>query len=222
MEIFESFLVTLHIKRKNGKMKKLLISILLALPMLASAQNTWEMPEEEVSEQAKENPDAKYLAGAVPVVDGKVVFSTTLEVPGKSAEEIYNVILKYMQKMTTEKNQFETSQVAIQDSVKHFLAGTYQEWLVFKTSSLSLDRTRFKYTLMAQCDDGKAEVTLSRITYLYEEERNPQHYTAEEWITDENALRKNKEKLLPISGKFRRKTIDRKNFIFNKLQTLLK
>lgn len=222
MEIFESFLVTLHIKRKNGKMKKLLISILLALPMLASAQNTWEMPEEEVSEQAKENPDAKYLAGAVPVVDGKVVFSTTLEVPGKSAEEIYNVILKYMQKMTTERNQFETSQVAIQDSVKHFLAGTYQEWLVFKTSSLSLDRTRFKYTLMAQCDDGKAEVTLSRITYLYEEERNPQHYTAEEWITDENALRKNKEKLLPISGKFRRKTIDRKNFIFNKLQTLLK
>ena len=204
-------------------MKKFFISLLLALPMFASAQNTWEMPEEdEVTEQTKINPDAKYLAGAVPVVDGKVVFSTTLEAPGKSADEIYDIILKYMLRMTREKNQFETSQVAIKDSVKHFIAGSYQEWLVFKNSGLSLDRTRFKYTLMAQCEDGKAEVTLSRITYLYEEQRNPQHYTAEEWITDENALRKNKEKLLPISGKFRRKTIDRKDFLFNKLQTLLK
>ena len=204
-------------------MKKFFISLLLALPMFASAQNTWEMPEEdEVTEQTKINPDAKYLTGAVPVVDGKVVFSTTLEAPGKSADEIYDIILKYMLRMAKEKNQFETSQVAIKDSVKHFIAGSYQEWLVFKNSGLSLDRTRFKYTLMAQCEDGKAEITLSRITYLYEEQRNPQHYTAEEWITDENALRKNKEKLLPISGKFRRKTIDRKDFLFNKLQTLLK
>ena len=204
-------------------MKKFFISLLLALPMFASAQNTWEMPEEdETIEQEKVNPDAKYLAGAVPVVDGKVVFSTTLEAPGKSADEIYNIILKYMLRMTREKNQFETSQVAIQDSVKHFIAGSYQEWLVFKNAGLSLDRTRFKYTLMAQCDDGKAEITLSRITYLYEEQRNQQHYTAEEWITDENALRKSKQKLLPMSGKFRRKTVDRKNFLFNKLQTLLK
>lgn len=204
-------------------MKKFFISLLLALPMFASAQNTWEMPEEdETIEQEKVNPDAKYLAGAVPVVDGKVVFSTTLEAPGKSADEIYNIILKYMLRMTREKNQFETSQVAIKDSIKHFIAGSYQEWLVFKNAGLSLDRTRFKYTLMAQCDDGKAEITLSRITYLYEEQRNQQHYTAEEWITDENALRKNKQKLLPMSGKFRRKTVDRKNFLFNKLQTLLK
>lgn len=204
-------------------MKKFFISLLLALPMLASAQNTWEMPEEdEVQVQTKVNPDAKYLVGAVSVVDGKVVFSTTLEAPGKSADEIYSIIRRYMLRMTQEKNQFETSQVAIQDSARHFLAGTYQEWLVFKSSGLSLDRTRFKYTLMAQCEDGKAQITLSRITYLYEEQRNPQHYTAEEWITDENALRKSKEKLAPISGKFRRKTVDRKNFLFNKLQSLLK
>jgi len=29
-------------------------------------------------------------------------------------------------------------------------------------------------------------------------------------------------KLLPITGKFRRKTIDRKDFLFNKFETLLK
>lgn len=204
-------------------MKRLFISLLLALPLSANAQNTWEMPEEdETTEAVKVNPDAKYLVGAVPTVDGKVVFSTTIEAPGKSADEIYRILRKYMIKMTKEKNQFETSHVAIQDSAQHLLAGVYQEWLVFKNSGLSLDRTRFKYTLVAKCEDGKAEVSISRISYLYEEQRNPQKYTAEEWITDENALRKSKEKLAPISGKFRRKTVDRKNYIFNKFQTLLK
>ncbi len=198
--------------------------MMIALPMAATAQNTWEMPEEEeVAEKTvKVNPDAKYLAGAVPTVDGKVVFSTTLKAPNKSANEIYSILKKYMLRMTKEKNQFETSYLSIQDSVNHMLAGVYQEWLVFKSSGLSLDRTRFKYTLIAQCEDGKADITISRISYLYEEERNPQKYTAEEWITDENALRKSKQKLLPISGKFRRKTVDRKDYLFNKMQSLLK
>lgn len=198
--------------------------MMVALPMAATAQNTWEMPEEEeVTEKTvKVNPDAKYLAGAVPTVDGKVVFSTTVNAPGKSANEIYGILRKYMLRMTKEKNQFETSSLSIQDSVNHMLAGVYQEWLVFKSSGLSLDRTRFKYTLIAQCEYGKADITISRISYLYEEERNPQKYTAEDWITDENALRKSKQKLLPISGKFRRKTIDRKDYLFNKMQSLLK
>lgn len=205
-------------------MKKFIIAMMVALPMAATAQNTWEMPEEEeVTEKTvKVNPDAKYLAGAVPTVDGKVVFSTTVNAPGKSANEIYGILRKYMLRMTKEKNQFETSSLSIQDSVNHMLAGVYQEWLVFKSSGLSLDRTRFKYTLIAQCEDGKADITISRISYLYEEERNPQKYTAEDWITDENALRKSKQKLLPISGKFRRKTIDRKDYLFNKMQSLLK
>lgn len=205
-------------------MKKFIIAMMIALPMAATAQNTWEMPEEEemAEKTVKVNPDAKYLAGAVPTVDGKVVFSTTVNAPGKSANEIYSILKKYMLRMTKEKNQFETSSLSIQDSVNHMLAGVYQEWLVFKSSGLSLDRTRFKYTLIAQCEDGKADITISRISYLYEEERNPQKYTAEEWITDESALRKSKQKLLPISGKFRRKTVDRKDYLFNKMQSLLK
>ena len=204
-------------------MKKLIIAVILALPMAANAQNTWEMPEEEEETVAvKVNPDAKYLEGAVTTVDGKVVFSAILDAPDKSADEIYSILRKYMLRMTKEKNQFDTSCLSMQDSVNHVLAGSYQEWLVFKSSGLSLDRTRLKYTMIAKCSDGKAEVTISRISYLYEEERNPQKYTAEEWITDENALRKNKQKLLPISGKFRRKTVDRKNYLFNKMQTLLK
>jgi colicin import membrane protein len=69
--------------------------------------------------------------------------------------------------------------------------------------------------------DGKAEVSIDHITYDYDLDRKPQHYTAEEWITDKNAVNKKHTKLYPISAKFRRKTIDRKDFIFNKFDSLI-
>ena len=92
---------------------------------------------------------------------------------------------------------------------------------MFKDKALVLDRTRFMYNLLAKCEDGKATLTITRIYYLYDEERQPQNYRAEEWITDEYGLKKNKQKLSRVTGKFRRKTIDRKDYIFNKIETLL-
>lgn len=205
-------------------MKKLIVTILALMPLTMWAQdNTWELPEQEQEEvkAEKENPDQKYLLGAVPVVDGKVVFSKTIEAPGKSASQIYGILKQYMEKMTTESNQIH-SQLIVADDSKHELGGSYEEWLVFKKTLLQLDQTRFLYVLEANCSDGKADVTLSRIRYLYDENRTPQHLKAEEWITDKEAVNKKGTKLLPISGKFRRKTIDRKDFLFNKFETLLK
>ena len=46
-------------------------------------------------------------------------------------------------------------------------------------------------------------------------------YKAEEWITDEYGLKKSKEKLSRVSGKFRKKTIDRKDYIFSRFEKLL-
>jgi colicin import membrane protein len=63
---------------------------------------------------------------------------------------------------------------------------------------------------------------MSHIKYFYEEERNPQRYKAEEWITDKEAVNKKNTRLLPLTGKFRRKTIDRKDYLFNKIEGLLK
>ena len=205
-------------------MKKLIVTILALMPLTMWAQdNTWELPEQEQEEvkAEKENPDQKYLLGAVPVVDGKVVFNKTIEAPGKSASQIYGIMKQYMEKMTTESNQIH-SQLIVADDSKHELGGSYEEWLVFKKTLLQLDQTRFLYVLEANCSDGKADVTLSRIRYLYDENRTPQHLKAEEWITDKEAVNKKGTKLLPISGKFRRKTIDRKDFLFNKFETLLK
>ena len=186
-------------------MRKYFFAILMALPMLATAQdNTWERIEQEPVEAA--NPDAKYLLpDAVPVVDGKVCWTTTISAPGKSAQQIFDILLAQLQKMVKEPNQ---------------IAGSH-EWLVFKSASLSFDRTKFNFTLEAKCSNEKVEVIMSRITYDYDLDRDPKHYTAEEWITDENAVNKDHTKLYPLSAKFRRKTIDRKDYIFNKFNTLL-
>ena len=202
-------------------MKKLLIVMFMLMPMLATAQdNTWERIEQEPVE--KENPDAKYLVkGIVPEVDGKVCFETNIKAPGKSAEEIYRILLQQLEKMVKEPNQIANSIVAIKDSVNHELGAVFHEWLVFKNVALSLDRTQMNFQLLVYCKDGEADVKMTRITYDYDTERNPQHYTAEKWITDKYAVNKKGTKLYPISGKFRRKTIDRKDFIFNKFDSLL-
>lgn len=200
-------------------MKKLFIAMILLLPLTVLAQdNTWERIEQE----PVENPDAKYLLpGAVPICDGKVCFETTIQAPGKTADQIYHILLKQLTKMTKESNQLKNSLVAIQDSNRYQLGAVFHEWLVFKNSSLSLDQTQFHFRILANCADGKAEIKISHIFYDYDVERKPIRYSAEEWITDKFSVNKKRTKLYPISGKFRRKTIDRKDFIFKKLDTIL-
>ena len=167
-------------------MKKFLIALLTLMPLLASAQdNTWERIE--VEEQPKDNPDAKYLEpNAVPEVDGQVMWQTTLYAEGKTADEIYDILLK------------------------HNLGAIFHEWLVFKNVMFSLDRTQMTFQIHVTTTDGKADVIINHISYDYDVERKPLHYTAEEWITDKYAVNKKHTKLYPVSAKFRRKTIDRK------------
>ncbi len=202
-------------------MKKFILLLAAFLPLLTTAQdNTWEAPEEETA-QEKINKDAKYLRGAVPEVEGKVVFTRTIAAPDKSATEIYTILKQYMQKMLTEKNQINSALVE-DDANKHHLAAKYVEWLVFSRSFIALDQTQFQYVLVADCTDGQADVSISRIRYFYGSGKDMQRYTAEEWISDKEAVNKKNTRLLPLSGKFRRKTIDRKDFLFNKFETLLK
>ncbi len=216
---------TFATKIKLHHMRKALLVLIAFLPMTLWAQdNTWEQPEEETTEKeakVKVNKDAKYLKGAVPEVDGKIVFSTTIKAPGKSADQIFNIVRNYMQKMTTEKNQLD-SKLVVNDSVKHEVAGYYDEWLVFRKTAIILDRTQFIYALSASCKKGQVDLSISRIRYLYGEGKDQKRYTAEEWISDKEAVNKKNTRLYPLSGKFRRKTVDRKDFLFNKFESLLK
>ena len=205
-------------------MKKIIIALIAFFPLIVNAQNVWEKPT-DVPQQKKKalieknvaNEDPKYLAGAIPLVDGKIVFTLDQDVPGKSAEQIYNIIYNVLSEMTKEEGQFKESQVALVNKQDHIIAARFKEWLVFQNTFLSLDRTVFNYTIIATCTDGHANVTLSRISYQYEQDRSDTEgieTVAEEWITDEYALNKKKTKLAKYTGKFRRKTIDRKDNIF--------
>ena len=96
---------------------------------------------------------------------------------------------------------------------------------MFQSTFLSLDRTVFNYTLIAKCSDGKLNLTLSRISYAYEMNRGEGsgvEATAEKWITDQYGLNKAKTKLSKMSGKFRRKTIDRKDEVFETIKQRLR
>jgi colicin import membrane protein len=196
-------------------MKKILIAMMLSMPLAIAAQdNTWEQPQVN-------NQDQKYLVGAVPEVDGHVVFSKTITAPGKSAKQIYELLRKDLLVMTKEPNQIEQSRLTLEDADENRVVASFQEWLVFKNKPLNLDRTRFLYQIIADCKDGQADIKLNRIIYIYDEERDMTTYKAEDWITDEQGLNKKKTKLARVSGKFRRKTIDRVEYIFNRFTQLL-
>lgn len=202
------------------------MTMIAMLPIVGMAQSNWEKPADNTQQDNKRkaliqknpaNEDPKYLEGAIPIVDGKVVFTLDCPAPGRSAEQIYDIIYNVLNKLTQEENQFKASKIALVNKEDHIIAARFKEWLVFQNTLLSLDRSVFNYTIIATCSDGHANVTMSRISYQYEKEREDTEgleTTAEEWITDEYALTKKKNRLAKYTGKFRRKTIDRKDEIF--------
>ena len=167
--------------------------------------------------------DPKYLEGAVTTDEnGKVVFEAEMEAPGKSAEQLYELLFDYMSGLTQDKDAIE-SRIALVNKDEHIIANLMDEWLVFNSSFISLDRTECKYNLIANISDGKIKMTINHINYTYEEGRQTGFkLPAEEVITDKVALTKKKNDLARIFGKFRKKTIDRKDQIFNEIVALIK
>lgn len=167
--------------------------------------------------------DAKYMEGAITTnAEGKVEFTLDTDANGKSADEIYNIVYQYMSELTQGENNIK-SRMALVNKDQHIIANTMDEWLVFSNSFISLDRTEFKYNLVASIKDNHLTLTLERLYYIYEEDRNTGFKApAEEVITDKYALNKKKTNLAKIFGKFRRLTIDRKDQIFNDLTALVK
>lgn len=169
----------------------------------------------------KEAP--KYLEGAITFDEqGKIVFDTEIEAPGKSATQLYDLVFDYMSGLTQDKES-KASRMALVNKDEHIIVNTMDEWLVFSNSFISLDRTECKYNLIAKITDGKVSLSINHINYIYEEGRQTGFkLPAEEVIIDKVALTKKKNDLARIFGKFRKKTIDRKDQIFNEIAALVK
>ena len=153
---------------------------------------------------AQDKDDSKYLAGAVPEVDGKVVFTKEFSIPGMSQDEIYERLLNWMD-ARLEKNE-NTSRVVFSDKEKGQIVGVGDEWIVFSSTALSLDRTQILYQLTITCQPEKSILEVEKIRFNYREGK--EKYNAEEWIVDKYALNKTKTKLVRGLAKWRRKTVD--------------
>ena len=176
-----------------NKLTILFLTLLLALPIAMQA---------EPSKEKKD--DTRYLAGAVPEVDGKVVFSKEFQIPGMSQEQIYDTVLKWMTERLKENKNVD-SRVVFSDEAKGTIAGIGEEWIVFSSSALSLDRTLINYQLTVTCKPGSCLVEMEKIRFTY---RETEKYKAEEWITDQYALNKAKTKLVRGLAKWRRNAVD--------------
>lgn len=172
---------------------------------------------------AKLKEDPKYLEGAITFDEqDKIVFDTEIEAPGKSAAQLYDLVFDYMSGLTHDKES-KASRMALVNKDEHIIVNTMDEWLVFSNSFISLDRTECKYNLIAKITDGKVSLSINHINYIYEEGRQTEFkLPAEEVIIDKVALTKKKNDLARIFGKFRKKTIDRKDQIFNEIAALVK
>lgn len=166
--------------------------------------------------------DPKYLLGAVPEVEGVVTFQKNFSVTDKSEQQIYDILLAYinnsiMGNAIQDKSQPYT-RIISEDRENGSIVARIEEYMIFHKTFYELDRTRFRYLLNATVKGQKVSLTITQISYYYNEDmdgKNGVNYKAEEWITDKLAINKKGTKLYPRSGKFRRMTVDRVEEIFN-------
>lgn len=189
-------------------MKRILLMILMAMPLMAMAQKT---------------DDSKYLKGAVPEVDGIITFSRSFDVTGKTQAEVYASLQNVVKTLVANGRQDLRTRVVSDEN--NMIVARVEEIMTFKKKFLNWDHTYFRYLITAQAVSAtKAEVVIKNISYHYgfdQEGNGGEEYKAEEWISDKEAINKAGTKLYPRSSKFRRKTVDRVDEIFGEFAKAL-
>ena len=183
-------------------MKKLFTILLACATMSTSiAQITAPVIEE------KPETDIRYMAGAVPEVNGKVVLTRTVEVPaGLTQQEVMNRVDAWLVRCTKDERMHYNQRLpkAADNELQH----SYSMELTFSKSFLAHDFAEMAYVLAVRFEGGQLIMEMSHINYKYNENNKLNKYTAEEMIVDKYALNKKKTKLIFGFKKFRMKTID--------------
>lgn len=163
--------------------------------------------------------DPKYLLGAVPETEGVVTFQKNITVTDKSEQQVYDILLAYINNsiMSNAIPNQQYSRLISEEKGNGTIVARIEEYMTFSHVFLNLDRTRFRYLLSAKVTGQKINLTITQVSYYYNEDRegkNGVNYKAEEWITDKVAVNKKGTRLYPRSGKFRMRTVDRVQEIF--------
>jgi len=183
-------------------MKKLFTILLACATMSTSiAQITAPVIEE------KSETDIRYMAGAVPEVNGKVVLTRTVEVPaGLTQQEVMNRVDTWLVRCTKDERMHYNQRLP--QRADNELQHSYSMELTFSKSFLAHDFAELAYVLAVRFEGGQLIMEMSHINYKYNENNKLNKYTAEEMIVDKYALNKKKTKLIFGFKKFRMKTID--------------
>lgn len=204
----------------------MIATMALLLPLCANAQSSGLFSKKKIKMQ---KDMTEYLQkDAVPVVDGRVTFSTTISVPGVSKDEIYRKVLQWADLRYTPQTEhgewtdkdyyknLDNSMVREADKETGSIVCVGHEEQVFSNKTLAKDYCNTTYLLEIGISDGSATVTMTNIIYTYNLTAENERLMAEDWITDEEAINK-KGNLNRISGKFRVKTIDLKDELFSEI-----
>lgn len=163
--------------------------------------------------------DPKYGKGAVPVDEnGMVCFSQSFDMPaGMTEDQCYELLLNWA------KGRFalpyaNAGRILNEDAQAHRFIFHVDQIIHFKSTPLSADESKISYNYSVSVKDGKYTMKMTDIKYRYEEGREGggKIFPAEDWITDKEAYNRKGTKFLKSTGKFRIKTIDLKDIMFQK------
>lgn len=171
---------------------------------------------------ATSQTDSKYLAGAVPEVDGKILFSSTITVNKPITDDrLFELMDKWVSNEYSVQDG-SRQRILLSNKEDKSIAAQGDMTLVFKRSALSLDQSNMLYQLILQINGGKCEAVVRSIKYEYNDAgKKISTFPAEEMITDKYALNKKGDKLNNYYNKFRIYTVDSINALFNKIDVYL-
>lgn len=187
-------------------MKKIFVALFCSILSLAIAAQDANSP--------------KYGLGTVPIDNnGTVTFTETIAIPqGMTQDDCYNLLLNWAKGRFAKPYSY-SGRILNEDNQTHRFIFHVEEMIVFKRNAVVADESRITYNFSVVVNKDNINLKMNDIRYRYEENREGggQAFSAEEWITDDEAFNKKKTKFLKRAGKFRIKTIDLKDALFKKV-----
>ena len=130
-------------------MKKLILIFCAIIPLLSFGQT-----------------DKKYLE-PIPTKDGRITFETQLKAPSLSQQELYDILYKWTDERFKPDGKMN-SRVVFTDKDNGTFVVSAEEYMIFSSSLLSLDRTRIYYQLQVDCTPENIKIQMGKIRYWYE------------------------------------------------------
>ena len=135
-----------------------LITLLMLCPAGLSAQKS-----------GKDADISKYLAGAVPVENGVVVFRKSYKAEGKTKEQLYALLKDYTwNKVVCGENKLPQARITEADSTTGVIAASMEEYLYFKKKAWVTHYARLYYQLVFTVRDGGFDAMMRNIHYCYD------------------------------------------------------